>query len=195
MAKNGVYCLEGEWNSDLRDRASVLPILELLERLGLLKFIHRDVATRSELEHYLKKWSQARYSDYRVLYLATHGGNGSLQWSQRNATALDDLADVLRTSAAGRYVYLGSCRTLFDSGQARRFREQTQAAAVLGYRKDVDWLEGAAFEVILLSSLANHTGRPATVFNQLMNRHAGLARLYKFVMVTKDGELRSQDHA
>ena len=194
MATDGIYCLEGEWDSDLRRRASVLPVLELLERLGELKAIHRDVATRPELEHYLKKWAQVRYDDYRVLYLACHGDKGVLQWSNGNRTSLDDLADILGGAANGCYIYLGSCLTLFEEKQARTFAERTGAAAILGYRKEVDWLEGAAFEVILLSRLAQHYGRPATLFKQLMTRHRDLAKLYKFVMVTQRETLRSQDH-
>lgn len=195
MAANGVFCLEGEWNSDLRKRESVLPVLELLERLGHLKAIHRDVATSVELEHYLKAWSQSRYDDYRVLFLATHGNKGALSWSRgkANLTTLEDLAQMIGDSASGCYIYLGSCLTLFEEKQARAFAQATGALAVMGYRKDVDWLEGAAFEVILLAALANHAGRPKTLFNQLMARHRDLAKLYKFVMVTPKEVLRSQD--
>jgi len=194
MAGNGIYCLEGEWDSDLRKRRSVLPILELLERLGELKAIHRDVATQPELEHYLKKWAQARYDDYTVLYLATHGDKGELYWSRGNITNLVDLAQMLGHSASGCYVYLGSCLTLFEEKQARAFVQATRVAALMGYRKEVDWLEGAALEVILLSWMANHAGRPATLFKQLMARHGDLAKLYKFVMVTQGQTLRSQDY-
>ena len=195
MATNGVFCLEGEWDSDLRRRASVLPILELLERLGEVKAIHRDVATLAELEYYLKLWRQAKYDDYRVLYLATHGDKGLLSWSRDNSTTLDELADMLGGHAAGCYLYLGSCLTLFDEREAMSFVSKTGAAAVLGYRAKLAWLEGAAFEVILLSRLANHSGRPATLFKQLMARHGGLAKLYKFAMVTQKEMLRSQDHS
>lgn len=195
MPANGVFCLEGEWAPDLRERASVLPVLELLERLGEIRAIHRDVATLPELKHYLRKWAQPRYKDFYVLYLSTHGDKGMLQWSRGNETTLNDLAEMLGRSAERCYVYLGSCLTLFNEKEARAFVEKTGVEAVLGYRKQVDWLEGAAFEVILLAWLANHYGRPETLFKQLMERHGQLARLYKFAMVTKKETLRSQDFA
>lgn len=195
MAANGVFCLEGEWDADLRKRRSLLPVLDLLERLGQIKSIHRDVATREELEHYLRAWSQTRYEDYQILFLAAHGDKGVLHWSRGNDTTLQDLAETLGHSAQGCYVYLGSCLTLFDEKQSRAFVENTGVAALSGYRKKVDHLEGAAFEVILLSWMANHYGRPATLFKQLMQRHGELAKLYKFVMVTKNETLRSQDFA
>lgn len=194
MAKNGIFCLEGEWDSDLRKRESVLPALELLERLGEIKFIHRDVATRQELEHYLTRWQQKRYEDFRILNLTAHGEDGALEWSKGNATTLDDLAEILGPHLRGRYVYLGSCRVLFDEKTSRSFLEKTGAEAVLGYRANVGWLEGMALEVVMLPALANHTGRPKTLFNNLMKRHRELASLYKLVMVTKTETLRSQDH-
>ena len=195
MAANGVFCLEGEWNADLRKRESVLPMLDLLERLGELKAIHRDVATTSELEHYLTTWAQRRYEDYPVLYLATHGDKGLLHWSRGQETTLGELADLLNESAAGCYVYLGSCLTLFDTKGAQRFVEKTGVEALMGYRREVDWTEGAALDVILLSWLANHGGRPETLHNQLMARHGDLAKLYKFVTVTKRAVLRAQDYS
>jgi hypothetical protein len=37
-AGNGVFCLEGQWASDLRDRASVLPTLVAQLELALARF-------------------------------------------------------------------------------------------------------------------------------------------------------------
>lgn len=191
---NGVFCLEGEWDDDLHDRKSVQPLLEMLERLGEIKAIHRNVATRAELKHYLDKWVGTGYQDYWVLYLATHGGKGTLVWSAHEDTTLDHLAELLGDGAKDAYVYLGACKTLLDSQAAQDFVARAKVAGLLGYREDVDWLEGAAFEVILLAWLANHAGRPATIFNRLMERHGDIARLYKFTMVTKNDVLRSEDY-
>ncbi|GAA1234136.1 hypothetical protein EEW87_000270 [Janibacter melonis] len=185
MATNGIYCLEGEWDADLRKRQSVQPVLQMLESLGMIKFIHRDVATREELEHYLARWERSTYDDYQVLYLATHGDRSTISWSSHNSMTLDGLADALGDTAQGCYVYLGGCSVLASEEDASRFVRKTGAAALCGYRKDVDWIEGAAFELIMLDALANHTGRPKTLFISLMKRHSQLAALYEFVLVTK----------
>lgn len=68
----------GRWDSDLRRRRSVLPILELLERLKLTKFIHRDVSSADEAYRYLQRWNQKRYDEYLVLYVAAHGDKGRI---------------------------------------------------------------------------------------------------------------------
>lgn len=192
MAGNGVFCVEGEWDPDLRKRRSVLPVLDLLERLGEIKAIHRDVSSNAEAEGYLRKWAQRRYDDYPMLYLATHGDKGKLLWGKRGESmTLANIADVLGDSASGCWIYLGSCLTLFNEPEINDFVAQTGVEAVLGYRKSVDWIESAAFDVILLSRMANHTGRPATFFKDLMARHGELAALLKFVVGTRTAVLHS----
>ena len=47
--KPGIFCLEGSWGKRLDDRASVLPTLDMLGRLELATFVHRDVGTEEEL--------------------------------------------------------------------------------------------------------------------------------------------------
>ncbi|MEU4455265.1 hypothetical protein AB0F44_28305 [Nocardioides sp. NPDC023903] len=196
MAANGIFCLEGEWDSDLRKRTSVLPVLELLERLRAIKVIHRKVATTGEVEHYLDLWGQARYDDYLVLYLAAHGEKGLLNWSKGNDTSLNDLAEVLGDSARNCYIHLGSCLTPFNENDARTFVEKTGVRALLGYRTEVGWIESAAFETLLLPMLAEYapTKKTAkTFFKSMMGLQSDLARRLKFVMVTADGSLRGQD--
>lgn len=196
MAANGIFCLEGEWDSDLRKRTTVLPVLELLERLRAIKLIHRKVATTGEVEHYLNLWGQARYDDYMVLYLATHGSKGWLSWSNGNHSSLDDLAEILGDSANNCYVHLGSCLTLFNENAARAFVEKTGVRALLGFRAEVGWIESAAFETLLLPMLAEYapTKKTAkTFFNTIMGLQSDLARRLKFVMVTADGTLSGRN--
>ena len=45
----GVFCLEGDWDDNLRSRQSVEPMLQLLADCGELSYIHRDVATREDV--------------------------------------------------------------------------------------------------------------------------------------------------
>lgn len=186
MANDGIFCLEGEWDSDLRRRRSVLPILELLERLKLAKFIHRDVSSADEAHRYLQRWNQKRYDEYLVLYVAAHGDKGRIHWSHRESSSLDDLAGILMpVNTTSCYVYFGSCMTLFNDAQAMDFVKKSGAAAAMGYRRDVDWLESAAFELVLLPSVAEHYGRPQSVLTGLMRAHCDLAKHLDFVVATK----------
>jgi hypothetical protein len=60
----GTFCLEGEWWGDLGDQSSVEPALILLSKMPPYHtpYIHRDVATRAEFDHYITKWRQVSYA-------------------------------------------------------------------------------------------------------------------------------------
>jgi hypothetical protein len=169
----------------------------MLERLREVKAIHRDVGTTEEAGRYLGKYAQKRYDDYRVLYLAAHGDKEALGWSSRNFMALDDLGSILGTIPEDRsyYLYLGSCLAMFSKPQVERLVLASGARAVIGYRRDVEWLESAAFELMLLPRLANHPAKakPETLFKQLMDRHGSFARHLKLVVGTPSDVLRAQD--
>ena len=49
----GIFCLEGDWERDLRSRTSVSPELELLEKSNHPKvpYIRRDVGTVTEFDY------------------------------------------------------------------------------------------------------------------------------------------------
>lgn len=185
-----IFCLEGEWDSDLRGRMSVEPILELLEKIGIAKSIHRDIATRDELEYYLGKWKQKRYERYGVLYLAMHGYEESL-YLGRDAVSLDKLEENLRGACKGKAIYFGSCLTLkADPKRLMKFASATGARVVVGYRKTVPWLETAAFEVLLLDRLTQGL-RSDAIFNHLSRDHGNFAKSLGLVVATKNQVYRA----
>lgn len=186
----GIFCLEGEWHSDLRRRMSVRPVLELLESLGIATFIHRDVASRGDLDYYLRKWKQARYSSFTVLYLAMHGEPKGLELGN-DSISLEELANVLSGSCKGRIVYFGSCLTSdADEASLRAFARETGARAVVGYAKEVDWLQSASFEVVLLDRLVSPR-RSDALFNQLTKDYAGFTSELGLVIATANRTYRA----
>jgi hypothetical protein len=58
----GVFCLEGDWEKNLKSRTSIGPVLELLETSGYpsVPYIRRDVGTRTEFDYYLGRWTLKR---------------------------------------------------------------------------------------------------------------------------------------
>ncbi|HEY1135010.1 MAG TPA: hypothetical protein VGE77_10560 [Nocardioides sp.] len=196
MVANGIFCLEGEWEADLRERPSVKPVLELLERLGVAQHIHRDVSTVGEVGRYLRAWDDQRYDEFRVLSLVTHGDRNGLEWSPGETTSLRDLAAQLGDVARGCYVHVGGCSALRDDAQVQEFVASTGVKAVVGYRADVGWIESAGFEVVLLSRLTEHAseGRQArTLFGRVTDGRMDTARALKLVVATSAGIRRAQD--
>ncbi|MBN1889155.1 MAG: hypothetical protein JW850_14275, partial [Thermoflexales bacterium] len=147
----GIFCVEGLWDPDLKVRSSVRPLLELLQQVAGINYIHRNCATGQELEFYLGKWVQKKYKAYPILYVASHGVEYAITLGAESYS-LDDLAGVLEGQCANRLIMMSSCSTLgIDKRYLKRFLERTEALAVCGYRTDVDWLRSAAFELLLLS--------------------------------------------
>lgn len=162
----GVFCLEGNWDDDLRDRSSVLPTLEMLDARHLCSYIHRDVATTDELRHYLKEGGKRKYDHYSVIFLAFHGDRGKIHLGRESVT-LEDLAGIMAGNCDGSIVYFGSCATTWVSkSRLEDFRREVGAAHVAGYRREVDWVTSAAFEFILLQALAEYS-RAGDAFNYL----------------------------
>ncbi len=159
----GIFAIEGEWHSDLRQGLSFRPIVELLSKMdNRIAFVHRDAATREELFYYLDKWTQKRYSRYPILYLGYHGvqeciliGDGR---SRDRQLSLNELGSQLEGRCAQRIIYLGSCETMkMDGRKLKAFLRQTGALAVCGYREQVNMLRSAAFELLLFHALLQNT--------------------------------------
>ena len=153
---SGVFAFEGDPEVDLRERYSVRPVLQFLNDLEGLKYIFRDIGTPEELEFYVKKWTQAKYSEYQVGYFSFHGSPGALWFpdSRKSGISLDDLADWIDGRAEGRIIHFGACSVMrLGDRRLREFLETTGARAVTGYRTDVDWLEAMAFDALMLGAL------------------------------------------
>ncbi len=191
----GIYCLEvGEWFNSLKKRSSVEPILQLLHESPLaVPYIHRDIATDTELRYYLRKWTQGRHKDYPILYLAFHGNPGCIQVRKENGKAFDydtdDLFKLLEGKCHRRIIHFGSCSVLNIHGHTvNRYIQESGAASISGYADDVDWVTSSVFEMLYLSLLQhNQFTKPGlkAVRNKLNNMASRLCEDLKFKMRIK----------
>jgi len=191
--RKGIFCLEGDWWGDMKRTPTVEHALTLLNRLPpyYTPYIHRDVATRAEFVHYLSKWRQGKHGDYPILYLAFDGGEGTVQFGDlrkpENEIRLEDLAQLLEGACRGRIVYFGSCDTLNQHGnRLRSFARRTDALAVCGFRRSVDWLTSMAFDLLFMRQAQYNAFTISGA--QAIRRHvtkeaAGLARELGFHML------------
>jgi hypothetical protein len=156
MAK-GIFCLEGFWGDIIRDKSSVLPVLELLEKKEKTATFYHRCRTAEELEFFLNKWTQPSVKKkYPVLYLSFHGKSEGLQLSPTEIYELDRLAEFLEGKCERSVIFFASCETLnnrksvFDS-----FLSKTNVLAVMGYCDIVDWYKATAFELLLLRQISS----------------------------------------
>lgn len=152
----GLFCLEGDWNvDDPADRLTIEPALEMLERMGILQLHHRNVNTQAELWRHLDNWDSKALDAYRFLYLGFHGKPEMLDISG-DPLGLDTLGLKLENRCSDRVIFLSSCGALESSEDSlTKFCKATGADAVVGYTQDVDFVEAAAFEMILFSYLCD----------------------------------------
>lgn len=149
LAKH-VFCLEGDWDQDLRKKSSVTAALDFLQSNCGIRYIHKNCGTKENLKYYLSLWKQKRYEAYTIAYLAFHGHPKEIQVGKEFLN-LEELAESLNGSCVNKIIHFGSCNTLdTDERQIRKFLETTRALCVCGFRSDIDFLESSVFDMLLL---------------------------------------------
>jgi len=150
----GIYCLEGIWDEDLREKSSVKPILELLHNNKDIEYIYHNCATVEELEYFVKKWTLKKYSKYPILYFAFHGERNKLLLGEKKKYSLDSLAELLSGKSEKSIIIFGSCSTLaLRKNYLKKFLQKTGCLAICGYQMDVDWIHSTAFEMLIIAQM------------------------------------------
>ncbi len=149
-----VLALETYWHEDPADTRSTTAIFDLLKQNceGVVVH-HRFFSAKEDLAWYLDNvWRDGQYD---VLYVASHGEAGKLVDGWNELISRPWLQKRLRGSCGDRVLYLSACDSMKGKAADRnRLREAAGAAALVGYRKQVDWLEGAAMDLLALAALA-----------------------------------------
>lgn len=182
----GIFCIEGLWDVDLRDTSTVRPLLELLQLNEQVAFIHREYATREELDFYLGKWVLKRYEAYPILYLTCHGVEGALDLGG-TPYPLEELAALLAGKCEHRVIMFSSCSTLgIASRDLQHMLEVTGALAVCGYKVDVDWMRSTAFELLLFAKMQDNefSGRGVNALRSGAEELAAAFKDLDFTFVT-----------
>ena len=163
-SKFGVFCIEAEWETNIEDKKTVRPILEILEKVRELSFIHRRVATRDGFKHLIDLWCKdKKYSKYKVLVLESHGnrkdglflhGEDENNW---DTISLEDLKKMINGRGGNRVIYFGGCKILDqDEKELKDFLRETKLKALIGYSNTVFWIETLAFQLLTLAALTDY---------------------------------------
>lgn len=173
---NGIFCFEGDWSERLSNQMTVEPILKLLADCRYAKYVHRNVSTRDSLQHYLDRWLKADMKQYVIGSFAFHGSNGGLWLNANEEITLRELGDMMAGRCEGRILYFGSCSTLaVPDVNLKELCRVTGARGVVGYTRMVDFVESAAFEIILLNDLLQATNIRSS-YTRLRRNHDHLTR-------------------
>ncbi len=117
--EKGIICFEtGEFAKySTENQFAALPLLEFMKQAMGIDYIYRQIATRQELEYYLKKIGDKRFQNkFDVVYFSFHGKPENLCLTQngKSLVSLDDLAEMADPyeSFIHRHIHFSSCKTL-----------------------------------------------------------------------------------
>ena len=153
--KNGIICLETEWEHTVeRNRRSIhtKPLLDFLEKSSGCEIIYRRVATKNELQYYLRRFNLAKYDNYSIIYLSFHGDTHSIflegEKGDDAVLKLSDLASLSDGVFKDRFVHFSSCRTFLGREKdLEEFKTETGAKCISGYTKKVNGILSAINDI------------------------------------------------
>lgn len=152
-----IYCLEGMWNDyNLKDKSTIIPMLDLLYKNSYCDYIYHDCATKDEFQFFITKWAKSVTvsNKFPIIYLACHGKSEKIFLNRKDYITLDEIAELLQDKCHRKVFYFASCSTLSVSKRKiQDFLAKTGAIAVIGYRKEVEWLIATACELLVLEAL------------------------------------------
>jgi len=179
--RKDIFCLEGDWNSDLTRTGGVKPNMKFLSSNLCIDMIHRQCATEENLKYYLEEYSEDRYKNYTILFLAFHGLPGLLQVG-KTEIYLEKIADICENKLKGKIVYFGSCLTLnIDKRRIKKFLEKTKAIAVFGYKDSIDFVPASVLDILVIETLQKH--RDVRLIETEIKKYSQLIKQLKFRMV------------
>ncbi len=169
-----IVCLESLWSHHLEDRVSVFPILQLAASVNNLRFIHMTCNTRTELLYNIDRIKKRE--KYSIIYFAFHGKPGEIILDS-SAVDLESLAEFMGGWFRDRVIHFGSCSTI-NVGRDRimEFMRATGVAMVIGHKKDVDWIEGAAVDFLIFSQLQEYRDM-GRFWSHFKKRYPGLVAM------------------
>ena len=156
--QRGIFCMETVWY-DSKDQTSIRPILEMLRDSFLeVPFIYRIAVTRDAFKKHLKEWLNTNAREFPILYLGYHGKRNCLyldeDYSINSKVDLQSVAEWLGKGCNNRLVHFASCSTLdITPDQLKGLVKNIGASAISGYKKEIKWMESAAFELNYLQRL------------------------------------------
>jgi len=163
-------------------------MLEMLETVGACSYVHQDVHTPQEADFLLNEWlTKKQNAHWSVLYIASHGSPAKIHLGGKHGLTLAELGEKLGPRCKGRAIHFGSCSVMRSAAQVQTFITATGVDHVMGYTKQVDWVEAAAFEVALFQALAGRARVGVALNHMVTGPTAGLAEALGFRSFSRQG--------
>lgn len=163
---NKLVCLEAYWDDQLFVQKTVKPFFDAMNQLMRFPLLiaHRYVESAKGLKYYTQYpdgllWKDPFSWNTPLFYMAFHGRPGTI------GTILDKIGPNLLCDAFQKYggydtmVYFGSC-SVFKGEKGREFASDFLKAsgvrAIIGYDRDVDWIQSMIIDLLFIQKFYNH---------------------------------------
>lgn len=181
--KQGIICIESDFlltDKENRLNLNSEPLMQFLKEMHDVNTIYRRVATRNELQYYLKQLR--KYSSYNIIMFSLHGDKGGicLEGEEYKIT-MPELLDMGGTIFRDKLVHFSSCQTLSaDEDVIRDFKYESEAFIVSGYTKSVEDSLAAINDVAFFSEYLKYS-TTQTIFKNYDLLYAGLRDKLGFI--------------
>ncbi|MBN1417113.1 MAG: hypothetical protein JW973_18600 [Bacteroidales bacterium] len=177
-----IFCLEGDWEKDLRIKMSIRSTLDYLNDCFSIKSIHRNCSVREQFIKYLKEYPFKKYYKYSILYLAFHGDPNTILFG-KDLITLDEIAEICENRLSNKIVHFGSCSALnLDKRLLKNFIRKTNALCISGYNKKVDFNQSTVLDILYLEMWQSNKD-VRSVERKMNTEYKGLIKRLGFRMV------------
>lgn len=160
-ALHNIICLEAEWEYRYDKRNSKFslntePLLNWLRTFHGCDIVYRHILNKQDLQYYLDYFASHKreFKKYDIIYIACHGWHHAISLEGEDGHI--DLCE-LKTMANGffenRIIHFGSCKTLANPDEAKRFKEDSGARLVSGYEISVDAMTSAIADAAFFNEI------------------------------------------
>jgi hypothetical protein len=178
-----VFCLEGEFSKDLREKASVLPALGFLQQNFDVRYIYKKCTNRESVEYFAGRWKDRKYSSYSIGYFSFHGEPGRIEPGFRDFIKLEELGEILQGSCKNKVIHFGTCKTIHvEEKRIRAFLRTTGALCVSGYTDGIDFFQGGILDMIYIDLLQKYKS-VARVHREIRKLHPVMVQKLGFKMI------------
>jgi len=195
-----LVCLESSWEDRVFKNLSVKGFFDSLKPFirPPLQVDHRFIESTKHLAYYLRRpdgvlWTDPNAWDVPIFYLAFHGSPGSVHSVLEQIGSKDLCEAFAGYGAYPNLIYFGSCSVL-EGAKGKKFaRDLLHASgsrAVIGYKKDVNWMDSLIVDLLFLhrfySSL--HTWQKLAETFESVKRDFKPARQMGYVLIEAPSE-------
>ena len=162
---HNIICLEAEWeyseqNPNNRFSLNTLPMLNWLKEAYDCEVIYRRFRTKSDLKYYLDYFrthakgddEEDDFNKYDIIYFACHGEKKSL-WIEGQKIPLTTLVNWAKGFFKDKVIHFGSCRTMSNKIDSKRFKKDCHAIMVSGYQKSVNAYDSSITDIAIMNDL------------------------------------------